>query len=488
MNDFAVRMDSDSSASLAGFVFGITATLAAWWRFGVEWLPAAMLFFPVRGLVDGLVSNASGKIVKHGLVLILYSVAVQAALLAASYLQKNIPTQGAGADKPEFLFVAACVGAGAAALSAAYLAASVVAGFFNGFALPRKVHAVIRLALTIISRIIVFAIMAVLLRHSDRFIAISTAVKAALSIAIGLGLLFSIKRALKDDIAPRPQKAPPEDNAGQRTTCIRHSTCTRLEDVVGMDDAKEQIRLRLIEPARNPREARKYGLSIGGGVMLYGPPGTGKTMLARAVAGELGLPFFMITAADVFGKYVGDSERNIRAIFAEVRNHPLSVLFIDEMEDIFPKRTGEIHETTRKVISILLQELDGLDKNKNPILILGATNVPWMIDEAFLRPGRFDVKVFVGLPDEAARRKILELNFSKDGIPAENGLVEFIASRTDCYSGADLKGVVDRIRQMAYSKRAHSYSREVAEKAIAEVPPTSSGELVRQIQEWKGRA
>ena len=101
MNDFAVRMDSDSSASLAGFVFGITATLAAWWRFGVEWLPAAMLFFPVRGLVDGLVSNASGKIVKHGFVLILYPVAVQTALLAASYLQQNIPAQGTGADKPE---------------------------------------------------------------------------------------------------------------------------------------------------------------------------------------------------------------------------------------------------------------------------------------------------------------------------------------------------------------------------------------------------
>ncbi|MBQ3122265.1 MAG: AAA family ATPase, partial [Bacteroidaceae bacterium] len=108
---------------------------------------------------------------------------------------------------------------------------------------------------------------------------------------------------------------------------------------------------------------------------LYGPPGTGKTFLARAVAGELNLPFYMITSADVFGRYVGDSEKNILRIFQEARKHKLSVIFIDEMETIFRKRTDDIHEVTQKVISVILQEMDGVVKHKNPILLLGATNM-----------------------------------------------------------------------------------------------------------------
>ena len=107
-------------------------------------------------------------------------------------------------------------------------------------------------------------------------------------------------------------------------------------------------------------------------------------------------PFYAISSADIFGKYIGESERNIKKIFRDIRKNELSVVFIDELETLFPKRTGDVHETTRKVISLLLQELDGLDDGKNPILLIGATNVPWMVDEAFLRPGRFDVCIYIG--------------------------------------------------------------------------------------------
>ena len=133
-------------------------------------------------------------------------------------------------------------------------------------------------------------------------------------------------------------------------------------------------------------------------MLLYGPPGTGKTYFAKAVAGELKVPFYAITAADIFSKYVGESEQNVRNIFQELRKNKLSVLFIDELESIFRSRADDIHETTRKIISVLLQELDGISSNNSGMLLIGATNAPHLIDEAFLRAGRFDVKIFVFLP------------------------------------------------------------------------------------------
>lgn len=258
----------------------------------------------------------------------------------------------------------------------------------------------------------------------------------------------------------------------------------RLDDVAGMAQVKDQIRLRLIEPVRNPKLAEKYHLRAGGGVLLYGPPGTGKTFLARAVAGELDLPFYMISSSDVFSKYVGDSENNILRIFQEARKNKLSVIFIDEMETIFRKRTDAIHEATQKVISVILQEIDGVDQNKNPVLLLGATNMPWQIDEAFLRPGRFDVLAFVGLPDAPARRQILERAF-QDGLPCENGMLDYMTGQTQGYSGADLNGVITKMRQRAFDQRASFYSSQLAYQVMVETPPASNREILSRIREWE---
>jgi len=262
---------------------------------------------------------------------------------------------------------------------------------------------------------------------------------------------------------------------------------TTFADVAGMDDAKRQIRLRLIDPIRDRARALRYGIKPGGGILLYGPPGTGKTLLARAVAGELGIPFFTITAADIFGKLVGDSEKNVRRLFREIRRHALSVVFIDELETIFPNRTSDVHETTRKVIAFMLQELDGVEASKNPILLMGATNVPWMVDEAFLRPGRFDVKIFVGLPDCATREKIISLLFASGSVRPVPGLVEYLAQRTENYSGADLKGIVDSIRQLAYDRHVPLYTHALADEAIAQVPPSATGSILAAIKEWESK-
>ena len=220
-------------------------------------------------------------------------------------------------------------------------------------------------------------------------------------------------------------------------------------------------------------------------MLLYGPPGTGKTFIARAVAGELDLPFYTISSADVFSKYIGESERNIAKIFREIRKNDLAVVFIDELETLFPKRSADVHETTRKVIALLLQELDGLDKKKNPILLMGATNVPWMVDEAFLRPGRFDVCLYVGLPDVAARRKMVHLTLESGEVPYEVGIDEYIANRTEGFSGADIKGFLDMLRQFAFKNRLRFYKCETVDRLLGEFRPANSEEMIAKIRNWE---
>ena len=254
-------------------------------------------------------------------------------------------------------------------------------------------------------------------------------------------------------------------------------------DVAANETALRSL-MELRDYLREPEKYRRYGARMPRGVLLYGPPGTGKTFLAKAVAGELELPFYTITAADVFGKYVGESENNIRELFREARQAPLSVIFIDEVETIFRKRTGDIHETTQKVITVLLQELDGVDEAKNPILLLGATNAPWMIDEAFLRSGRFDVLTYVGLPDAAARLKILQNSFKAVELPIDAAGLEELARQTDGFSGADLKGLAQQIMQAAYERKA-DFTGALFAECLKAATPSIHAETERNIRAWE---
>ena len=267
--------------------------------------------------------------------------------------------------------------------------------------------------------------------------------------------------------------------------CLVERPSVRLDDVAGMDDVKQQIRLRMIEPLQHPEEARKHGLKTGGGILMYGPPGTGKTFIAKAVAGELGLPFYTITPADIFGKYVGESENNIRALFAEARKNPLSVVFIDELESIFCKRTSDIHETTQKVISVILQELDGVKEGKNPFLLLGATNAPWLIDEAFLRTGRFDVKAYVGLPDLPAREQIIRNAFKDVKCPVDENAILYLASATGKCSGADINGITQTIRQTAFDRHLDHYTIGLFRECTRHVTPSCNEETLHAIEAWE---
>ncbi|MGO4259950.1 AAA family ATPase [Lysobacter sp. TAB13] len=215
-----------------------------------------------------------------------------------------------------------------------------------------------------------------------------------------------------------------------------------FDDVGGLDEVKHQIRRRIITPFLKPSLFERFKRRSGGGILLYGPPGCGKTLLARATAGECGARFYNVAITDVLDMYIGESERKLHAIFETARRTAPAVVFFDEVEAIGGKRQYSREATSAKLVSQFLTELDGFAQNNQGVLILGATNVPWAVDAAFRRPGRFDRVLFVPPPDDSARRSILDLLLRErplaDGIETAE-----LARLTSGYSGADLRNLVE---------------------------------------------
>jgi SpoVK/Ycf46/Vps4 family AAA+-type ATPase len=221
---------------------------------------------------------------------------------------------------------------------------------------------------------------------------------------------------------------------------------TTFAQVGGMDSVKEDIRMRIILPLEKPDMFAAYGQKAGGGVLLYGPPGCGKTHLARATAGEVKAGFLSVGINDVLDSYIGQSEKNIHDLFSTARSQQPCVLFFDEVDAIAASRRDLRHSAGRQTINQFLAELDGIEQGANDgLLVLAATNAPWHLDSAFLRPGRFDRIIFVPPPDAAARAAILRILLA--GKPTSDIDHSQVAKRTDGFSGADLTAVVERAVQ-----------------------------------------
>ncbi|MCC7474216.1 MAG: AAA family ATPase [Pirellulales bacterium] len=217
---------------------------------------------------------------------------------------------------------------------------------------------------------------------------------------------------------------------------------TNFDDVGGMQSVKEEIRMKIILPLAHPEMFRAYGKTVGGGILMFGPPGCGKTHLARATAGEVKANFLSIGISDVLDMWIGSSEKNLHELFEQGRRNKPCVLFFDEVDALGASRADMRQCGGRHLINQFLSELDGIEMANDGLLILAATNAPWHLDSAFRRPGRFDRIVFVPPPDVEARSAILRIMVS--GKPSDDIDFDQLAKKTNDFSGADLKAVVER--------------------------------------------
>jgi transitional endoplasmic reticulum ATPase len=272
---------------------------------------------------------------------------------------------------------------------------------------------------------------------------------------------------------------------------VREKPAIKFEHVAGLEDVKQDIRLRMIYPFEHPDLAERFGVRAGGGVLLYGPPGTGKTMLAKATAGEIDAAFFRISPADILSKWVGEAEQNVKKLFDAAAAEPRSIIFIDEIEALVPARRDEGSSVMQRVVPQILQGMEGFDKKaQQPILFMGATNVPWQLDPAVLRPGRFDEKVYIPLPDLAARRKMLDLCLSHRPVAGDIDLDE-LAKTLEGYSGADIKYICDRAATIPFLQSVATgeegqITRQILDDSIHDTPRSVGAEALKRFDEWSG--
>ena len=211
------------------------------------------------------------------------------------------------------------------------------------------------------------------------------------------------------------------------------------DDIGGLGDAVRKIREMVELPLRHPELFKRLGVEAPKGVLLHGPPGTGKTMLAKAVAGETSSNFISIGGPEIVSKFYGESEGKLREIFKEAEENAPSIIFIDEIDSIAPKRDEVNGEEERRIVAQLLSLMDGLN-SRGKVVVIGATNRPNSIDEALRRPGRFDREIEIGIPDRDGRLEILEIHTR--GMPlADDVDLKWLADKTHGYAGADISAL-----------------------------------------------
>ena len=242
-----------------------------------------------------------------------------------------------------------------------------------------------------------------------------------------------------------------------------------FNDVAGVDEEKEELE-EIVEFLKNPRKFTEMGARIPKGVLLVGHPGTGKTLLAKAVAGEAGVPFFFISGSDFVEMFVGVGASRVRDLFEEAKKKAPCIIFIDEIDAVGRQRgagLGGGHDEREQTLNQLLVEMDGFSANEG-VIVLAATNRPDILDKALLRPGRFDRQIVVSNPDVKAREQILEVHSRKKKLAADVDL-RTIAKNTSGFSGADLENVLNEAALLAARRNLPEIGMQEIEDAMVKV-------------------
>jgi transitional endoplasmic reticulum ATPase len=272
---------------------------------------------------------------------------------------------------------------------------------------------------------------------------------------------------------------------------IREKPNVKFEDVAGLDDVKAEIQNKLIYPFKYPEKARKFGIKSGGGILLYGPPGTGKTYIAKAIANEVDADFFTVKPSEIMSKWVGETEQKVDRLFQAARSCEKAIIFIDEVEALIPKRRDSSSTVMQRVVPQFLAEMNGLESKNENILFIGATNEPWSLDPAVLRPGRFDERIYIPPPDLEARKKLFELNL-KDKPLEENVDFGKLAELTAGYSGADIRGICLKASVIPFREWVEQgIERKIEMRDILEVlskvKPSIDEKMVKRFEEFAAR-
>ena len=269
-----------------------------------------------------------------------------------------------------------------------------------------------------------------------------------------------------------------------------------FDDVAGLQEVKDEVRRKVIMPLLRPDLYDGYDKKNGGGLLLYGPPGTGKTMIAAAIAREINAKFCCVGVSDLLTSGVGASEKNIAQLFKEARSFKCAIIFFDEVESLCPISTHA--QVARQVRSELLRQIQGLDtyekETGNILYLIAATNKPWDIDPAFIRPGRFGTRVYIGLPDDDARMYMIKSKLNKISsfgkVIVSNDIdYDDIVSKTKGFNGADVSYLLDEVQELSIERAKQTNEKNITNNDFIKVLSTISTSVqqkdIEKLDNWR---
>jgi len=294
-------------------------------------------------------------------------------------------------------------------------------------------------------------------------------------------------RQVTENAAPSSSDSDEIASARASQWILLEKPTERFKDVAGLEEVKLAIKRDILNPMKRGDVYRKLKISPDGGALLYGPPGNGKTFISRAIAGELDATFFSVSGGQIKNKYVGETEKNMRALFEEAAKYERAVIFIDEIHSLLGRRGNE----KVNAVDEFLVLSDGIIKRKNNLFILGATNDPWLLHDAVFR--RLKKLIYVGLPDREACKKIFELQF--DGVPRECyedlPFDEYADRSQDLFSGDDIKQICSTAKKLAAERVIDTESDDPVVKkqdvssAMEAMIPTVRPEIIEKYRQWR---